>query len=51
MRDAERGKVISLPSFRYKTLIWLARHVPRSTNRWISRKISSSRSESVAAHS
>lgn len=59
IRDAERGKVISLPSFRYKALIWLARHVPRSTNRWISRKISSSRaeaasagtaSESVAAH-
>jgi short-subunit dehydrogenase len=54
IRDAERGKVISLPSLRYKTLIWFARHIPRSTNRWISGKISSSRreaqAETVSAH-
>jgi short-subunit dehydrogenase len=54
IRDAERGKVISLPSFRYKALIWFARHIPRSTNRWISGKISSSRreasTETVGAH-
>ena len=54
VRDAAKGKVISLPSLRYKALIWLARHIPRSTNRWVSRKISSSRAdaqaESVGAH-
>jgi short-subunit dehydrogenase len=54
IRDAERGKVISLPSFRYKALIWFARHIPRRTNRWVSGKISSSRSEpqseSIGAH-
>jgi uncharacterized protein len=54
VRDAAKGKVISLPSLRYKVLIWLARHIPRSTNRWVSRKISSSRAdaqaESAGAH-
>jgi uncharacterized protein len=54
IRDAAKGKVISLPSLRYKVLIWFARHIPRSTNRWVSRKISSSRAdaqaESVGAH-
>jgi len=54
VRDAAKGKVISLPSLRYKVLIWFARHIPRSTNRWVSRKISSSRAdaqaESVGAH-
>lgn len=48
VRDAERGKVISLPSLRYKVLIWFVRHVPRRTNRWISGKISSSRAEAQA---
>ena len=48
VRDAAKGKVISLPSLRYKALIWLARHIPRSTNRWVSRKISSSRAEAQA---
>ena len=49
IRDAERGKVISLPSLRYKALIWFARHIPRRTNRWISGKISSRRSEAQPA--
>jgi uncharacterized protein len=48
IRDAAKGKVISLPSLRYKLLIWLARHIPRSTNRWVSRKISSSRADAQA---
>lgn len=48
IRDAERGKVISLPSIRYKVLIWLVRHAPRATNRWISGKISSRRGEAAA---
>ncbi|WP_433652918.1 SDR family NAD(P)-dependent oxidoreductase [Micromonospora zamorensis] len=45
LRDAERGRVISNPSTRYKVLIWFARHLPRATMRSISRRISSSRSE------
>lgn len=48
LRDAERGKVISIPSVRYKVLIWFARHLPRSTVRSVSRAISSSRSSTVA---
>jgi len=43
LRDAERGRVISIPSVRYKAMIGLARHVPRSTVRWVSRRISKSR--------
>jgi uncharacterized protein len=54
VRDAAKGKVISLPSVRYKVIIWFARHIPRSMNRWVSGKISSSRAEaqaqSVEAH-
>lgn len=48
LRDAERGKVISIPSVRYKVLMWIVRHLPRSTVRAISRAISSSRSSTVA---
>ncbi|MET0304428.1 MAG: SDR family NAD(P)-dependent oxidoreductase [Microbacteriaceae bacterium] len=43
LRDVEQGRVISMPSVRYRVLIWFARHIPRSLNRWVSRKISSSR--------
>jgi short-subunit dehydrogenase len=48
IRDAAKGKVISLPSLRYKVLIFGARHIPRSLNRWVSRKISSSRADHQA---
>lgn len=48
LRDAARGKVISIPSVRYKVLMWFVRHLPRSTVRAISRAISSSRSSNVA---
>jgi uncharacterized protein len=48
LRDAERGRVISIPSVRYKVLMWIVRHLPRSTVRSISRAISSSRSSTVA---
>jgi len=47
LRDAERGKVISIPSARYKVLMGLVRHLPRSTVRAISRALSSSRSSTV----
>lgn len=45
LRDVARGRVISMPSVRYRTLIWFARHLPRSAIRGISRRISSSRSD------
>jgi Short-chain dehydrogenases of various substrate specificities len=49
LRDAARGKVISIPTARYKLLMGLVRHLPRSTVRWVSRAISSSRSSSTVA--
>jgi len=45
LRDSAKGKVISIPTARFKALIWLARHVPRSGIHFISAKISSGRSE------
>jgi len=45
---SDRGRVISIPSARYAVLIWLARHVPRSTIRWVSRKFSRSRHGEVS---
>jgi short-subunit dehydrogenase len=47
LRDLDRGRVISIPSVRYRVLIWFLRHLPRRTVRWVSRKISSSRSDTV----
>ncbi|MFJ9563943.1 SDR family NAD(P)-dependent oxidoreductase [Streptomyces fuscichromogenes] len=46
LRDVRRGRVISVPGLRYRLLIWFARHLPRRTVRWISRRISSSRHDS-----
>ena len=52
IKDSDRGRVISIPTARFKALIWLARHIPRSTVHWVSAKISSGRKdpESVDAH-
>ena len=49
LRDAARGKVISIPTVRFRVLIWLARHAPRRTIRSISAAIKSGRSDSAAA--
>lgn len=43
LRDIDRGKVISITSLRYKALIGLAHHAPKSWVRGVSRSISSSR--------
>jgi hypothetical protein len=43
LKDADRGKVISIPTIRYRTLFWLVRHAPKSTIRSISGAISSDR--------
>jgi hypothetical protein len=47
LRDVERGKVISIPTVRYRVLIWLARHAPKSAIRKVSGAISSSRRKPV----
>jgi uncharacterized protein len=47
LRDSERGRVISIPTLRYRVLGWFARHAPRVAIRWISSRISSSRSETA----
>ncbi|HEV7741725.1 MAG TPA: SDR family oxidoreductase [Pseudolysinimonas sp.] len=48
LRDVDRGKVVSMPSIRYRPLSWLLRHLPRSTVRTISRRISLSRSKAAS---
>jgi uncharacterized protein len=48
LRDVDRGKVISIPSVRYRLLSWLLRHLPRSTVRAVSRRISLSRSKAAS---
>ncbi|MEP6481447.1 MAG: SDR family NAD(P)-dependent oxidoreductase [Rhodoglobus sp.] len=48
LRDSARGRVICIPTVRYRVLGWFARHLPMKTIRWISAGISSSRSEPVA---
>jgi short-subunit dehydrogenase len=45
LRDVRRGKVVSIPSVRYRAITWFVRHAPRRVVRWISGAISSSRSE------
>ncbi|MGG7465548.1 SDR family NAD(P)-dependent oxidoreductase [Plantibacter sp. YIM 135347] len=51
LRDAGRGVVVSIPSHRFRTLIWLARHAPRSLIREVSGRLSSSRRKPVASAS
>lgn len=43
LRDLTRGRVISVPTLRYKALIFLARHGPRGGIRAVSRRLSGSR--------
>lgn len=47
LRHVDRGRVISMPSVRYRVLIFFARHLPRRTVRWVSRRISSSRRDTL----
>ncbi|HEY4151989.1 MAG TPA: SDR family NAD(P)-dependent oxidoreductase [Pseudolysinimonas sp.] len=44
LRDVDKGRVISIPTIRYKFLSWLVKHLPDATVRWVSRGISLSRS-------
>ena len=41
--DAREGKVISVPSWRYRALVFAGRHAPRAPVRAASRALSSSR--------
>jgi short-subunit dehydrogenase len=50
LRDAARGRVVSIPSVRYRVLGWFARHLPMRTIRWISAAISSSRTTDGSEH-
>jgi short-subunit dehydrogenase len=43
LRDVARGKVLSVPSARFKVLIFFTHHLPRRVVRWVSGRISSSR--------
>lgn len=43
LADVERGKVVSIPSKRYKVLFFVVRHAPRDWIRWVSGRISASR--------
>ena len=45
LRDAARGKVVSIPSVRYRAIAWLVGYSPRRVVRTISRVISSSRND------
>ncbi|MEO6116996.1 MAG: SDR family NAD(P)-dependent oxidoreductase [Pseudolysinimonas sp.] len=44
LRDVDKGRVISIPTVRYRFLSWLLKHLPDATVRWVSRGISLSRS-------
>lgn len=50
LRDLDRGAVISIPTVRYRALIWFVRHIPKSAVRAISRAISSTRSRTNQQH-
>jgi short-subunit dehydrogenase len=43
LRDAERGRTVSIPSGRYKSLSFVIRHLPRTTVRSVASRINRSR--------
>lgn len=45
LRDAGRGKVVCIPTVRYRVLGWFARHLPSGAVRAISAKISSAKAD------
>ncbi|MCU1526303.1 MAG: short-chain dehydrogenase [Frondihabitans sp.] len=49
LRDVDRGKVISIPTIRYRVLVGLLRHAPKSAVRSVSARISSSRKTPVGS--
>ncbi|HOY81666.1 MAG TPA: SDR family NAD(P)-dependent oxidoreductase [Rhodoglobus sp.] len=51
LRDARRGKVVCIPTVRYRVLGWFARHLPNAAVRRISAGISSGRDEASPSDS
>lgn len=49
LRDLVRGRVVSIPTVRYKALMFLARHGPRGGIRAVSRALSGRRSSSLSS--
>ena len=49
LNDAAKGRVISIPTVRFNVLIFLARHAPRRTIRWVSAAIKSGRQDTPAS--
>jgi short-subunit dehydrogenase len=47
LRDVDKNRVISIPTVRYRFLSWLLKHLPDSTVRAVSRRISLSRSSAA----
>ena len=43
LRDVDRGRVLSIPTARYRTLTWFARHLPRRAVRGISAAVDARR--------
>jgi len=43
LRDSARGRVVSIPSVRYRVIGWFVRHLPMPAVRFISARLSSSR--------
>jgi short-subunit dehydrogenase len=50
LHASEKGRALVIPSARFKVLFFIVNHLPRGVVRWISGKISSSRSDSVETH-
>jgi uncharacterized protein len=49
LRDVGKGRVISIPTVRYRALMWMVRHAPRSAVRAVSGALSSHRRHQVAS--
>lgn len=48
LRDADRGRVVSIPSVRFKVLTWFTRHLPAASMRAVSRRIALRRRDTVS---
>jgi short-subunit dehydrogenase len=48
LRDVDKGRVISIPTVRYRALMWMVRHAPRSAVRAVSSALSSNRRHQAA---
>ena len=49
LKDLARGRVVSIPTLRYKVMATTMRHLPRPAVRWVSRQISGIRRREIQA--